>query len=65
VSGELYDADEDTRAELDIYEGCPDLFTREPIELEGGALCEAYVVRSSLALGGTRIATGDWKARRR
>ncbi|WP_438028055.1 gamma-glutamylcyclotransferase family protein [Sorangium sp. So ce233] len=63
VLGELYEPDPETLASLDIYEGCPDLFQRESIELDGGARCEAYLMRASQARGCPRIASGDWRTR--
>lgn len=65
VVGELYEPDEETLASLDAYEGCPDLFTREQIELDDGGLCEAYLMPVERALGRPRIASGDWMSRRR
>lgn len=65
VVGELYEPDEETLASLDAYEGCPELFTRELIELDGGGLCEAYLMPPEHALGRPRIASGDWMSRRR
>ncbi|WP_437969652.1 gamma-glutamylcyclotransferase family protein [Sorangium sp. So ce260] len=65
VLGELYAPDRETLVSLDVYEGCPDLFRREPIELDGGARCEAYLMPAGQALGCPRIASGDWRARQR
>ncbi len=65
VVGELYEPDEETVASLDLYEGCPDLFTRESIALDGGSRCEAYLMRPAHALGLPRIASGDWRSWRR
>lgn len=65
VVGELYAPDVETLASLDLYEGCPDLFRRESIELEGGARCEAYLMPPSQALRWPRIASGNWRLRRR
>ncbi|WP_437837591.1 gamma-glutamylcyclotransferase family protein [Sorangium sp. So ce1153] len=62
VLGELYEPDRETLASLDLYEGCPDLFQREAIALEGGARCEAYLMPATQALGRPRIASGDWRA---
>ncbi|WP_437591905.1 gamma-glutamylcyclotransferase family protein [Sorangium sp. So ce1000] len=65
VLGELYEPDPETLASLDVYEGCPDLFRRESIDLHGGASCEAYLMPAGQALGRPRIASGDWRTRRR
>ncbi|WP_437745183.1 gamma-glutamylcyclotransferase family protein [Sorangium sp. So ce302] len=65
VLGELYEPDPEALPSLDLYEDCPDLFNREPIELDGGALCEAYLMPAGQALGSPRIASGDWRTRRR
>lgn len=63
VVGELYEADPKTLASVDAYEGCPALFTRESIEIEGGGTCEAYLMRSDQTLGRPRISSGDWTSR--
>ncbi|AGP34958.1 gamma-glutamylcyclotransferase family protein [Sorangium cellulosum] len=65
VVGELYEPDRETLASLDVYEGCPDLFRREMIELDGGARCEAYLMPAGQVLGHLRVASGDWRARGR
>jgi gamma-glutamylcyclotransferase (GGCT)/AIG2-like uncharacterized protein YtfP len=64
VHGELYDPDPETLASLDLYEGCPDLFRRESIALDGGASCEAYLMLAGQALGCPRIDSGAWRTRR-
>jgi gamma-glutamylaminecyclotransferase len=63
VVGELYEPDWETLASLDIYEGCPDLFRRESIELDGGGRCEAYLMPPGQAMRLPRIASGDWRSR--
>ncbi|WP_437738780.1 gamma-glutamylcyclotransferase family protein [Sorangium sp. So ce1335] len=63
ILGELYEPDRETLAALDLYEGCPDLFRRESIELDGGARCEAYLMPAATVRGRRRIASGDWRTR--
>ncbi|WP_437877636.1 gamma-glutamylcyclotransferase family protein [Sorangium sp. So ce513] len=65
VLGELYEPDGETLAALDLYEGCPDLFQRELVDLDGGARCEAYLMPAAQVRGRPRIASGDWRTRRR
>lgn len=43
IDGEVFEVDEAATAELDRFEGVPDLYVREPIELEDGALVDAYL----------------------
>ncbi|AUX40835.1 hypothetical protein SOCE26_022360 [Sorangium cellulosum] len=65
VVGELYDPDGETLAALDLYEGCPELFRRESIELDGGARCEAYLMLPRQVRERPRITSGDWRTRGR
>ncbi|WP_437679520.1 gamma-glutamylcyclotransferase family protein [Sorangium sp. So ce131] len=65
VLGELYEPDGETLAALDLYEGCPELFRREPIELDEGGRCEAYLMLPRQVRTCPRIASGDWRSRGR
>ncbi len=63
VSGEVYEVDEGTLAALDEFEGHPDEYRRQPVELLGERPAEAYILPSSRAPHGRAIATGSWRAR--
>lgn len=62
IIGDLYVADAQTLQKLDEYEGYPDDYTREPVQLEGGSIAIAYIYRLGAADYPT-IPSGDWKKR--
>jgi gamma-glutamylcyclotransferase (GGCT)/AIG2-like uncharacterized protein YtfP len=64
VGGELYEIPPETLAELDDYEGHPDLYRRAEIELEEGRRAEAYLLAAEAARGSPEIASGDWRTTR-
>lgn len=43
VRGELWEVDDVRLGELDHFEGVPDLFQRESIQVTGGSVVEAYL----------------------
>jgi gamma-glutamylaminecyclotransferase len=47
VAGELYRVDEAKLARLDDFEGCPDLYRRDRVELADGRHVVAYLLPSS------------------
>jgi gamma-glutamylaminecyclotransferase len=49
VSGELYSVDAVLLARLDEFEGCPDLYRRDPVTLEDGRAALAYFVCADAA----------------
>lgn len=52
VAGELWEVDATCLAVLDEYEGVPDLFTREPVEVDGHAgSVEAYFYARQVPAG--------------
>lgn len=61
VSGELYQVYAETIADLDILEQHPDRYWRTSIRLIGGQSALTYLLRSELAEGLPRIASGDWR----
>ena len=64
VRGELYDLDEATLRRLDRFEGHPSLFCRQPVELDSGALVDAYLAGPAVVLAGSvAIPHGDWRLR--
>lgn len=63
VLGELYDVPDALVPFLDEFEGHPDLYVRETIELSDGRLVQAYVMPADRAAGGTCIPSGSWRAR--
>ena len=60
VEGELYLVTAELLAELDHFEGCPDLYRREPILLEDGSRALTYVVLPERAQALPAIADGRW-----
>jgi gamma-glutamylaminecyclotransferase len=62
VEGEVYLVTGDHLAELDRYEGCPELYRRELVRLADCSLAEAYVMPGSVA-GHRKIPGGVWPPR--
>ena len=67
IHGEIYAVDDDTLARLDRLEGHPHYFVRAHITLQWPDELEAwvYVMRREILTAKPRIASGDWKARRK
>ena len=67
IHGEIYAVDDDTLARLDRLEGHPHYFVRAHITLQGPDELEVwvYVMRREILTAKPRIASGDWKARRK
>jgi gamma-glutamylcyclotransferase (GGCT)/AIG2-like uncharacterized protein YtfP len=63
VSGEVYEVDGDTLAALDDFEGHPDEYRRQAVELLGESPAEAYVLPRERSLHGRVIASGSWRVR--
>ena len=61
VSGEVYEVDAGTLAELDRLEGHPRFYQRQRIRLEDGGEVLAYVLTADHALGRPPIASGNWR----
>jgi gamma-glutamylcyclotransferase (GGCT)/AIG2-like uncharacterized protein YtfP len=62
VTGELWRVPGHLWTSLDDFEGCPQDYTREMVELEGGVAAWAYVVTAKAARGAPVIAGGNWRA---
>lgn len=63
VAGEIYEIDDAQLAPLDAFEGCPDLYTREPIALQhDGGVVEAwtYVLARTPPSHAVVVATGRY-----
>jgi gamma-glutamylcyclotransferase (GGCT)/AIG2-like uncharacterized protein YtfP len=60
VEGEVYQVTLDQLAELDSYEGYPDLFHRELVPLADGSQAQAYLMPARAVAGRPRIASGVW-----
>ena len=60
VQGELYEVTEDCMERLDLYEGAPDLFRREEIELEDGSKVISYLYMRDFT-SSDRVEDGKWK----
>ena len=63
VEGEVYLVTAEHLAELDRYEGYPELYRRELMRLGDGSLAEAYVMPASALSGHRKIPGGVWPLR--
>src|SRR5262245_65772470 len=62
VTGEVYEVDAATLARLDALEDAPRWYRREPVELDDGALAEAYLYAQDVG-SAPRVPGGDWRRR--
>ena len=62
VVGDLFLVSSETLQKLDEYEGYPEDYSRESIDLEGAETATAYIYRLSIEKC-PKIASGDWKKR--
>ena len=60
VQGELYEVTDECLSALDTYEGAPDLFRREDVELEDGNVVISYIYMREFSAT-SRIENGIWK----
>ena len=60
VQGELYEVTDDCLERLDLYEGAPNLFRREEIELEDGDKVISYLYMREFSKD-DRIEGGVWE----
>jgi gamma-glutamylaminecyclotransferase len=65
VHGELYETIAALLAELDRFEGAPELFRRELIVLADGAIAESYLFCGELPNEARSIPLGNYRTRRR
>ncbi len=63
IAGELWVVDIPTLARVDVNEGHPVLFKRQPVELEDGTEADAYLLDLDQVRGRRRIRGGSWKER--
>jgi gamma-glutamylaminecyclotransferase len=63
VEGEVYLVTADHLAELDRYEGYPELYRRELVPLTDGSRAEAYLMPASAVVGHRKIPGGVWPPR--
>jgi gamma-glutamylcyclotransferase (GGCT)/AIG2-like uncharacterized protein YtfP len=63
VHGEVYAVDGALLADLDRYEGAPELYRRAVVRLEDGSEAQTYVLVGTAAAA-PRIASGDWRGRK-
>ena len=61
VHGELYTVSEEHLARLDVFEGVPEWYQREVIELEDGTRADAYVLPTERIGQAPRIAGGRFR----
>jgi gamma-glutamylcyclotransferase (GGCT)/AIG2-like uncharacterized protein YtfP len=62
IQGELYEVDAALLAELDAFEGVPDLYERVAVRLEDGE-AQGYAMRREQLAGRPVIAGGAWRTR--
>jgi gamma-glutamylaminecyclotransferase len=60
VHGELYRVTDELLAELDRFEGCPDLYRSELISLDDGTSALSYVIPPARAQALPKIPQGRW-----
>lgn len=60
VYGELYSVSDERLQKLDDFEGVPDEYQREVIELADGTRAEAYLVPAERVRGAVRIGGGKF-----
>lgn len=65
VRGELYEVEGPVMMALDRYEWHPRYYRRETVPLHHGGRATAYLVAPGRIRGVPRIASGDWRERRR
>jgi gamma-glutamylcyclotransferase (GGCT)/AIG2-like uncharacterized protein YtfP len=63
VAGEVYEVDAPTLARLDVLEGHPRFYQRQPIALDDGSQVETYVLSPEQVAGRPVIGSGSWRAR--
>lgn len=61
VKGELYEVEAPLLAELDVFEGCPDLYYRALVRLARGVTAHAYLMRAERARSGRIVSSGDYR----
>lgn len=59
VLGEVYSVSDDCIEALDHYEGAPNLFRREKIDLSDGTTALAYIFNETF-VGKDKIESGEW-----
>jgi gamma-glutamylcyclotransferase (GGCT)/AIG2-like uncharacterized protein YtfP len=63
VHGELYRVDRELLERLDDFEGCPELYQRESIQLKDGRAAYAYLMPAERVAGCPRIPGSSWDER--
>jgi gamma-glutamylcyclotransferase (GGCT)/AIG2-like uncharacterized protein YtfP len=63
VEGELFLVPPTLLAELDEFEGCPELYQRAEIELASGKRAQSYLMHGERLAGTPWIPGGRWPAR--
>jgi gamma-glutamylcyclotransferase (GGCT)/AIG2-like uncharacterized protein YtfP len=60
VEGEVYLVSAALIEELDVFEGCPDLYQRARVLLEDGTQAETYRMGREKTVGSAEISDGRW-----
>ena len=63
ILGELYEANTETVARLDVIEGHPDWYCREVVQLEDGTEASMYLIQEKP--GWPTVKSGDWRTHTR
>jgi gamma-glutamylaminecyclotransferase len=63
VSGELYAVTDEHLRRLDAFEGHPNLYHREMVQLADGRPAQTYLMDPARARGYPRIGSGRWRDR--
>jgi gamma-glutamylcyclotransferase (GGCT)/AIG2-like uncharacterized protein YtfP len=63
IVGEVWSVEIPTLAKIDVHEGHPVLFKRQPVDLEDGTSADAYLLDLDQTRGRRRIRGGSWKER--
>jgi gamma-glutamylcyclotransferase (GGCT)/AIG2-like uncharacterized protein YtfP len=63
IVGEVWAVEIPTLAKIDVHEGHPVLFKRQPIDLDDGTTADAYLLDLDQTRGRRRIRGGSWRDR--
>jgi gamma-glutamylaminecyclotransferase len=61
ITGEVWEVDDETLANLDRLEGAPDFYHRAEVCLASGGTAEAYILDEKYGRAQPVIDSGDWR----